>query len=47
MALGLGKGARVGLLAPKGDEWVLNRLAAGRMGALVLQVPDPFSLDAG
>jgi len=36
LALGLGKGARIGLMAPNGAEWVLNWLAIGRMGGLAV-----------
>lgn len=35
LASGLGKGARVGLLAPNSPEWVVAWLAASRMGAVV------------
>lgn len=36
LASGIGKGSRVGLLAPNGPEWILTWLAASRIGALVI-----------
>ncbi|MET0182390.1 MAG: AMP-binding protein, partial [Caulobacterales bacterium] len=36
LALGLGKGARVGLMMPNSSNWILNALAIGRMGALTV-----------
>ena len=35
LAAGVGKGSRVGLLAPNGPEWVVAWLAATRIGAVV------------
>jgi acyl-CoA synthetase (AMP-forming)/AMP-acid ligase II len=35
LASGVGKGSRVGLLAPNGPDWVISWLAAARMGAIV------------
>lgn len=35
LAAGVGKGTRVGLLAPNGPEWVVGWLAATRIGAVV------------
>ena len=32
---GLGKGSRVGLLAPNGPDWIVAWLGAARMGAVV------------
>ena len=34
LALGVGKGTRVGLLAPNGPDWIAAWLAIGRIGAL-------------
>ena len=39
LALGVGKGARVGLHLPSGNDWVVAWAAASRIGALVM----PFS----
>jgi acyl-CoA synthetase (AMP-forming)/AMP-acid ligase II len=36
LARGLAKGARVGLLAPNGPDWVIGFLAAARIGAVVV-----------
>lgn len=38
VAAGVGKGTRVGLLAPNGPEWVVAWLAASRIGALVVPI---------
>ena len=38
LARGVGKGARVGLLAPNGIEWVVGWLAATRIGAIAVPV---------
>ena len=35
LASGVGKGSRVGLLAPNGPEWIIGWLAAARIGAVV------------
>jgi len=50
IALGLGKSARVGLLMPNCSDWVLNWLAASRMGALVVclsSLYQPREIDYG
>ena len=36
LASGVGKGTRVGLLAPNGPDWIVTWLAAGRIGAVVV-----------
>jgi acyl-CoA synthetase (AMP-forming)/AMP-acid ligase II len=36
LASGVGKGTRVGLLAPNGPEWIVGWLAAARIGAVVV-----------
>jgi len=36
LALGLGKGSRVGLMMPNSPDWALSWLAAARMGALTV-----------
>jgi acyl-CoA synthetase (AMP-forming)/AMP-acid ligase II len=36
LAMGLGKGARIGLILPNDPDWVLTWMAAGRMGALTV-----------
>lgn len=36
IAAGVGKGTRVGLLAPNGPEWVISCFAAARLGAVVV-----------
>ena len=38
LADGVGKGTRVGLLAPNGRDWVVAWLAAARIGALVVPI---------
>ncbi|MCU1453244.1 MAG: lcfB 1 [Acidimicrobiales bacterium] len=35
LASGVGKGSRVGLLAPSGPDWIVSWLAAARIGAVV------------
>jgi acyl-CoA synthetase (AMP-forming)/AMP-acid ligase II len=35
LASGVGKGSRVGLLAPNGPDWIIGWLAAARIGAVV------------
>jgi acyl-CoA synthetase (AMP-forming)/AMP-acid ligase II len=42
LALGLGKGARVGILMPNNPDWVLAFLAAGRIGALTVTLSTLF-----
>ena len=36
LASGVGRGSRVGLLAPNGPEWLIGWMAAARIGALVV-----------
>jgi acyl-CoA synthetase (AMP-forming)/AMP-acid ligase II len=36
LATGIGKGTRIGLLAPNGPEWVVSWLAAARIGAVAV-----------
>lgn len=36
IAAGVGKGSRIGLLAPNGPEWVIGCFAAARIGAVVV-----------
>ena len=36
LAMGIGKGTRVGLLFPNGSDWVVTWLAAARIGALTV-----------
>lgn len=36
LASGVGKGARLGLLAPNGPDWIVTWLAGGRVGAVVI-----------
>jgi acyl-CoA synthetase (AMP-forming)/AMP-acid ligase II len=38
LALGIGKGTRVGLLMPNSPDWVFNWLAAGRIGAFMILI---------
>ena len=38
LAVGVGKGTRVGLLFPNGPDWVVGWLAAARIGALVVPI---------
>ncbi len=38
LALGLGKGARVGVLMPNGPDWVVAWLAAARIGCVVVPI---------
>jgi acyl-CoA synthetase (AMP-forming)/AMP-acid ligase II len=38
LAMGVGKGTRVGILFPNGPDWVLSWLAAARIGALVVPI---------
>ena len=42
LALGLGKGTRVGILMPNNPDWVLAFLAAGRIGALTVTLSTLF-----
>ena len=43
LARGVGKGTRIGLLAPNSPEWIIAWLAAGRIGALLIGVSTFFS----
>src|SRR5262245_49032368 len=38
LALGLGKGARVGVLMPNGPDWLVAWLAAARIGCVVVPI---------
>jgi acyl-CoA synthetase (AMP-forming)/AMP-acid ligase II len=42
VAAGMGKGTRVGLLFPYGQEWVVAWLAASRIGALVMPLATTY-----
>jgi acyl-CoA synthetase (AMP-forming)/AMP-acid ligase II len=42
LAAGMGKGTRVGLLFPYGQEWVVAWLAASRIGALVMSLATTY-----
>ncbi len=43
MALGVGKGSRVGILMPNSPDWVLCWLAAARIGALTVPISTFYS----